>query len=397
MACHYKPYHLHHARTSIDSVSSEGKSVLLIMDVQKAFLPGGSMSILNNRSDAKMQSLMMIQNINSLIESGKFDYHIYVQDSHPHDHISFASSREGAKPFQVVEINHDDKIFQQIMWPDHCRIDGRDYAPRSITGAANTDCKSGSGIQFATELIVPESFLKNGKSDPSNNNQSTLAVKSYIFNKGEEIDVDSYSAFKDYFGKDTGLHSALISKGVTNIYVCGLARDFGAWWTAADASSYVDSSNNAVFDVKMIWDATLPAPGDSALLEYEYDGEIESPHHNKLRSDISTGKYDIADVMKGLVSHDPNGNRWVRAFLKPYNVDAVNTGNLLGVPASASVRILNDLNQNQYQENPTARIEEDNVDQEQSNLSFIKGLQLQDTMSNTSTLRDIDTVNTETL
>ena len=91
MACHYKPYHLHYEKKEINNASNDRTgSALIIVNVQKAFLPGGSMGILNGQVNNKTQSLMMMQNINSLIESGKFDYNIYIQDAHPNDHTSFA-------------------------------------------------------------------------------------------------------------------------------------------------------------------------------------------------------------------------------------------------------------------------------------------------------------------
>lgn len=386
MACHYKPYHLHYEKKQLDIDSSvdRKKSALLIVNVQKAFLPGGSMSILNGKADAKNQSLMMINNINSLIDSDRFDYLIYVQDSHPHNHVSFASTQI-AKPFQVIDTEKDGNKYQQILWPDHCRIDGRDVAPRSITGILDNRCESGSGIQFATELRVPESLIKKTDFTPSK-----LDSKSFVLNIGENKDVDSYSAFKNYFGEETGLASELINSGIRNIYVVGVARDFAAWWTALDASSYVDKNSKPIFSVTSVWDATLPAPGSDKLLEYEYDGDIESPHHDRFRSAITDNEYGIREVMRGLINPDPNGNRWVQTYLTPYNVKASKTTDLLDIPINATYEYLESRSQSSSQSpKPAISIERiEKVQERDNDLSFLKELRIQDSaLSTLSTLR----------
>lgn len=381
MACHYKPYHLHYQKKIIDAPEPRTGSALIIMNVQKAFLPGGSMGILNNRADRKNQSLMMINSINALIDSNRFDYHIYVQDAHRHDDSSFASARPGSKPFQIIDVEHNGITHQQILWPDHCRIDGRDYAPRSITGSSEHQCKSGAGIQFATELRVPESFLTNGDSPEAD---STLSAKSFVINVGEGNETDSYSAFKDYYGGETGLAQALISKGVRTLYVVGLARDFGAWWTALDGSSYVDSDDNEIFDVKFVWDATLPAPGSDKLLEYEYDGEIDSPHHSRLRSAVQSNEYGVSDVMKGLVNNDPMGNRWVETYLSPYGVTPIKTADLLNIPVDATFGIMEDLQTGRVDNNEQiVRIDtrENKRSNNATDLNFLNKLRIQDTAS----------------
>jgi nicotinamidase/pyrazinamidase len=398
MACHYKPYHLHYEKKILDdrnksnnsnkSNDKESKSALIIVNVQKAFLPGGSMGVLNGKSDAKNQSLMMINNINALIDSGRFDYHIYVQDAHPHDHTSFASSREGAKPFQVVDIEKNGATIQQILWPDHCRIDGRDYAPKSIAGTVDHLCKEGSGIQFATELRVPAMFYKNGESE-----KTELDAKSFVVNIGEDKDIDSFSAFKNYIGGETGLASSLISKGVSTLYVVGLTRDFAAWWTALDATTYVDQIQSPIFDVKYVWDATLPAPGSNKLLEYEYDGDLDSIHHKRFRTAIQSNEYGIREVMRGLVNPDPFGNRWVQTYLEPYGVDVVKTADLLSIPVDATFESMEDMGLNERSiDKNIERIQTSQPRADNTNLNFLKELMVQDsTVREFSTTRSDDT------
>ena len=64
MTCHYKPYHLHYQKKVMDVKNNRDKSALLIVNVQKAFLPGGSLSILHGERDAISKAKMMINNIN---------------------------------------------------------------------------------------------------------------------------------------------------------------------------------------------------------------------------------------------------------------------------------------------------------------------------------------------
>jgi nicotinamidase/pyrazinamidase len=57
-----------------------------------------------------------------------------------------------------------------------------------------------------------------------------------VIRKGFNPKVDSYSAFIEADKKTrTGLDGYLKTRGVKNVYVCGLATDFCVAWTALDA------------------------------------------------------------------------------------------------------------------------------------------------------------------
>lgn len=311
MACHYKPYHTHYAKKGVNHSLEQSKSALLIVNVQKAFLPGGSIGILNGRPNANDQSLRMINTINMLIESDRFDHHIYVQDAHHPDHVAFASSHS-KEPFEVVALNYDDKPYQQMLWPGHCRIDGQDSAPQSLTD--NTT--SASGIELADELINP--------------NDERFSNKSKVFNVGEDNDIDSYSAFKNYLGKDTGLHRCLLQLNVKNVYVCGIARDFASWWTTLDATTYVNpDTKQSIFDASLIWDATLPAPGSLELAEYDSKSNIQSPHHDALSTLLSRPDRTIEGIMNALLNADPHSNRWVQCYLNSYGAQGLRASDIL--------------------------------------------------------------------
>ena len=57
-----------------------------------------------------------------------------------------------------------------------------------------------------------------------------------VFQKGTDAGIDSYSGFFDNgHRKATGLGEWLKAKGITEVYVCGLATDYCVKFTALDA------------------------------------------------------------------------------------------------------------------------------------------------------------------
>lgn len=172
---------------------------LLIVDLQNDFLPDGALAVPN--ADA------VIAPINRIIE--RFDLVVATQDWHPQDHGSFASNHSDCRPFDVGQLNG----LEQTFWPDHC-----------VQGSA--------GAEF------PAAF-----------NSRAVEV---IFRKGTDAAIDSYSAFYDNARrKSTGLADYLRGKGVTELYLCGLAADICVYFTALDALA--DG-----FTVSFIKDAAMP-------------------------------------------------------------------------------------------------------------------------------------------
>ena len=168
---------------ALSDIIPSSKSVLLVVDVQNCFLPGGTLAV--DRGDE------IISIINSLGQ--KFKNVIFTQDWHTPNHASFASSHPGKKPFETVELSYGN----QILWPDHC-IQGTDDA------------------KLATSLNIPHAQL--------------------IIRKGYHNEIDSYSTFVAADGKTkTGLTSYLQERGLNDVYVCGLATDFCVSWSAIDA------------------------------------------------------------------------------------------------------------------------------------------------------------------
>jgi nicotinamidase/pyrazinamidase len=156
---------------------------LLITDVQKDFLPGGSLEI--------PESDKIIPVINNLLH--KFNLIIAIKDWHPANHGSFASNHKDHQPGDIIDLEG----LEQILWPDHC-----------VQGSP--------GAELSPRL-----------------NQSVIQK---VFFKGTDPKIDSYSAFFDNgHRKHTELHNYLQKKGVTRLFVTGLAADFCVLFTVKDA------------------------------------------------------------------------------------------------------------------------------------------------------------------
>jgi nicotinamidase/pyrazinamidase len=161
-------------------------SALLVIDIQNDFCPGGALAVADG--DA------IIPLINRIAR--KFETVVITQDWHPADHISFAAQHPGKTPFEQITLEYGG----QTLWPTHCVM-------------------ATFGAELHADLDIPHASL--------------------ILRKGSHQDVDSYSAFLEADRKTkTGLDGYLASRGITEVFVCGLATDFCVAWSAEDAASF---------------------------------------------------------------------------------------------------------------------------------------------------------------
>ena len=94
---------------------------------------------------------------------------VLTQDWHPRDHISFASSHPGRKPFETIHLGYGD----QVLWPPHC-----------VQGT--------HGAALHAKLDLRHAQL--------------------VIRKGHHRDIDSYSAFLEADRKtSTGNQAVLIT------------------------------------------------------------------------------------------------------------------------------------------------------------------------------------------
>lgn len=173
--------------------------VLLVIDMQNDFCPGGALAVKNGDS--------IIPIINDL--GCRFDHVILTQDWHPVGHISFASSHSGERPYSTIQTTYG----LQALWPDHCvqRSKGADLHP---------------------SLDLPHTEL--------------------ILRKGFRREIDSYSAFlENDRTTPTGLAGYLRERGLNRLFLCGLAYDFCVRFSAIDGAALG-------FECLVIEDATRP-------------------------------------------------------------------------------------------------------------------------------------------
>jgi nicotinamidase/pyrazinamidase len=165
------------------TIAPNDRDVLLAVDVQNDFCPGGRLAV--PRGDE------VVPVINRLCE--KFRHVVLTQDWHPPGHLSFASSHPGRNPFEVVTAPYG----PQELWPDHC--------------VQNTP-----GAEFRRDFAAPHAEL--------------------IVRKGFRREIDSYSAFyENDHATPTGLTGYLRERGFTRVFLAGLAFDFCVRFSAEDA------------------------------------------------------------------------------------------------------------------------------------------------------------------
>jgi len=156
---------------------------LLLVDIQNDFLPGGALAVKEGNE--------ILPVVNELLRK-PFDVIVASKDWHSRDHGSFAETH-GKNPGEHIFLDGLD----QLLWPTHC--------------VQNTP-----GAEFA----------KGWNSHKVHE----------VFCKGTDKEVDSYSTFYDNdHRRTTGLEAFLKGKGVTELYIAGLATDYCVKYSVLDA------------------------------------------------------------------------------------------------------------------------------------------------------------------
>lgn len=164
----------------------KSNTALLIIDVQNDFCPGGALAVAGG--DA------VVPLINDLAR--RFATVVITQDWHPAGHISFAAEHPGKTAFDSITLPYG----QQILWPTHCVM-------------------ASEGAALHPDLAVPQANL--------------------IIRKGSNRMIDSYSAFLEADRTTrTGLDGYLTARGITEVFLCGLATDYCVAWSAEDAVGF---------------------------------------------------------------------------------------------------------------------------------------------------------------
>lgn len=159
------------------------EDVLLVVDIQNDFCPGGRLPV--------PEGDRIIPTINLVAQ--KFRHVILTQDWHPPGHLSFASTHPGRRPFDTIMVPYG----PQELWPDHC-------------------VQNSPGAEFHKDVRIPHAEL--------------------ILRKGYHASIDSYSAFyENDRTTPTGLTGYLRERGLSRVFLAGLAFDFCVRYSAQDA------------------------------------------------------------------------------------------------------------------------------------------------------------------
>jgi nicotinamidase/pyrazinamidase len=166
-----------------DPITPGARDVLLVVDVQNDFCPGGALAVPGGD-----QVIGVVEAI-----AGRFAHVVLTQDWHPAGHASFASAHPGRAAFETITAPYG----EQVLWPDHC-------------------VQGGWGAQLCAGLHLDRAEL--------------------VLRKGYRREVDSYSAFfENDHSTPTGLGGYLRERGFERVFLAGLAFDFCVLWSAEDA------------------------------------------------------------------------------------------------------------------------------------------------------------------
>lgn len=159
------------------------KDVLLVVDVQNDFCPGGALPVVSG--DEVIAPILRI--------APHFKHIVLTQDWHPANHASFAANHEGRRPYETIFLQYG----PQTLWPVHC-----------VQGSR--------GAEFHPAVRLPQAEL--------------------ILRKGFRPEIDSYSAFfENDRSTPTGLAGYLADRELNRVFLAGLAYDFCVGYSALDA------------------------------------------------------------------------------------------------------------------------------------------------------------------
>jgi nicotinamidase/pyrazinamidase len=157
--------------------------VLIVIDVQNDFCPGGQLAVADG--DSVLEPIHKI--------APHFAHIVLTQDWHPAEHASFASSHPGKEPYDSIDLAYG----PQTLWPAHC-----------VQGT--------HGAELHSDLHLTRAEL--------------------ILRKGFRAQIDSYSAFfENDRATPTGLAGYLRERSLIRAFFAGLAYDFCVGFSALDA------------------------------------------------------------------------------------------------------------------------------------------------------------------
>lgn len=187
------------------------KHALIIVDLQKDFLPGGALGVPGGDKAVPV--------IRAVLEDHPWDCVVMTQDWH----------RRATSPLPSI--------------------------------MKESTCLTWSICHTARRCSGPSIALKG--SEGAESEASTSQKADIVLRKGREVNIDSYSAFcaADNETK-TGLAGFLRERGITDVWVCGLALDYCVSFTAIDAA-------REGFEVHVVTDASAAIDANGSLAKAE--------------------------------------------------------------------------------------------------------------------------------
>lgn len=162
------------------------KTALLLIDLQNDFCPGGALAVTDG------DAVIAVANQAIAASAARGEPVVACQDWHPANHRSFAVNAN-AEVGTLGELAG----LPQVWWPVHC-----------VQGS--------QGAEFHSQL-----------------NQQGISA---VFRKGQNTDIDSYSAFFDNGHRShTELDAWLKTQGVSHLAIMGLATDYCVKFSVLDA------------------------------------------------------------------------------------------------------------------------------------------------------------------
>jgi nicotinamidase/pyrazinamidase len=203
-------------------VKETEKIGVIVVDVQGDFtkFKNGSLAV-EGTDEAYVKSVE--ENTKKLKTDGVPIY--ATQDWHPANHISFFTSHEAKKAFDVIKLHGKD----QVLWPPHC--------VQKTPGA---------------QILLDNKLFKA------------------VVKKGMDSQYDSYSGFQDDGGKKTEMDKVLKQDKIKKVVVYGIATDYCVRATVLDAMS----AGYKVIMIKTLCRGVAPDTSQKAIDEMKSKGVV---------------------------------------------------------------------------------------------------------------------------
>ena len=257
--------------------------MLIVIDYQNDFLPGGALGKPLNQATALLQS-NCTKNILALLQMFENDPVLYSADDHPADHVSFLANHleaqkenpdvmeyltdsnvklkkvqliydkttvtddHSANTYEIIEQNYlehreidteTEVSYLQELWPTHC---------------VQTEESDGTaGVDVERNVMAKINTLPDQE-------------KVHFIRKGDNANVDSYSIVKNNLGVNFSEVIGFIKEyEISEVYLSGIAFDFCVLFSGLNISEILGKQ----VTVNVIKDATLSIFDDKDVITTE--------------------------------------------------------------------------------------------------------------------------------